>query len=59
MNTKDKSFMPSYLQYRDRGFMYTPNPDFIPFFRAVDECIKEVANERGFKDHGDQLIKVT
>ena len=33
INTKNKCDMPSYLQYRDRGYMYTPKSCFIPFFR--------------------------
>ncbi len=50
--------MPSYLHYRDRGHMYTPVPAFLPFFRSVDDCVKKVANERGFQENGDQLVKV-
>ena len=38
--------------------MYTPNTVFIPFFRAIDNCIKEVVNEHGFHEHGDDMIKV-
>ena len=33
INTKEKASMPKYLQYRDRGYMYTPHLSFIPFFR--------------------------
>ena len=58
INTKDKSDMPNYLKYRDKGHMYSPDPVFIPFFRSVDECIKSVVNEKGIEDHGNQLIKV-
>ena len=59
INTKNKAGMPDYLKYRDKGYMYSPDPMFIPFFRAVDECIKSVVNEKGFKEHGDQLVKVS
>ncbi|XP_019856163.1 PREDICTED: uncharacterized protein LOC109584762 [Amphimedon queenslandica] len=59
INNKDKSAIPAYLQYRDKGFMYFPDITFIPFIRAVDECAKQVVNEKGLKDHGDELIKVT
>ena len=57
INTKDKVYMPDYLQYRDKGHMYSPDPSFIPFFRAADECVKSIVNEKGI---GDQLtcIKV-
>ena len=50
--------MPAYLKYRDKGYMYSPHVAFIPFFRAVDECIKEVVNEKGMEQHGDKLVKV-
>ena len=59
INTKEKTHMPNYLQYRDKGHMYTPDATFIPFFRSVDECIKSVMNENGIQNHGDQLIKVS
>ena len=59
INAKNKAGMPDYLKYRDKGYMYSPDPMFIPFFRAVDECIKSVVNEKGFKEHGDQLVKVS
>lgn len=59
INTKEKTHMPNYLQYRDKGHMYTPDATFIPFFRSVDECIKSVVNENGIQNHGDQLIKVS
>lgn len=58
INTKNKESMPSYLQYRDRGYMYSPDPSFLPLFRAVDECIKSIVNEKGIQEHGDQLVKV-
>lgn len=58
MNTKEKLDMPEYLQYRDRGFMYSPHLRFIPFFRNVDTCVKEVVNDDKFKQYGEDLIKV-
>lgn len=58
INVKEKSGMPKYLQYRDRGYMYSPHPSFIPFFRAIDSCIKEVVNQQSFQKHGDGLVKV-
>ncbi|XP_019855757.1 PREDICTED: uncharacterized protein LOC109584445 [Amphimedon queenslandica] len=59
INNKDKSSVPAYLQYRDRGNMYMPDMTFIPFFRAVDDCVKQVVNEKGFEEHGEEFIKVT
>ena len=58
INTKDKSSMPEYLRYRDRGYMYTPHPNFIPFFRDVDITVKEVVNTTGFQKYRNELIKV-
>ena len=54
----EKSNMPNYLKYRDRGYMYTPHPSFIPFFRDIDNCIKEVVNPTGFQHHSHELVKV-
>lgn len=31
INTRDKSYIPDYLQYQDRGFMYFPHKVFTPF----------------------------
>ena len=58
INTKEKSNMPEYLKYRDHGYMYTPHPSFIPFFRDVDNCIREVVNPTGFQEHTHELVKV-
>ena len=58
MNNKDKSTIPAYLNYRDRGYMYFPRSSFILFLRHLDTLIKTVVNDEGFKKHGDELIKV-
>lgn len=58
INTKSKCNMPDYLQYRDEGYMYTPKPCFVPFFREVDTCVKAVINHDSLKQHGDEIIKV-
>ena len=58
MKIKDKSSIPGYLQYRDKGYMYFPQSSLIPFFRNFDGVLKEVVNEVGFRKHGDDLIKV-
>lgn len=59
INTKDKSDIPDYLQYRDRGFMYFPHKVFIPFLQKVDLNLKKVINSTSFNEHGDNLIKVS
>ena len=58
INVKDKSCIPGYLQYRDRGFLYFPDPVFIPYLREVDVVLKEVVNSKGLNEYGDELIKV-
>ena len=58
INTKDKSYMPSYLQYRDRGYMYTPHHSFIPFFCDVDNSVKEVVSFKGLDKHRNDLVKI-
>ena len=58
INTKEKSTLPLYIKYRDRGYMYTPHLEFIPFIRDVDECVKEMINEKQLLALGDQIVKV-
>ena len=58
INIKDKSCIPGYLKYRDRGFMYFPDPVLMPFLREVDSILKEKVNSKGLNEHGDELIKV-
>ena len=59
INTKDKSDVPKYLQYQDRGFMYFPHKIFIPFLRKLDTNLKKFVNVESFNKHGDTLIKVS
>ena len=59
INTKDKSDVPKYLQYQDRGFMYFPHKIFIPFLRKLDTSLKNFVNLDSFNKHGDSLIKVS
>ena len=58
MNMKDKTNLPQYLQYRDRGFMYFPDFSFIPFLRTIDETVKEIINMNSLEKDGSDLIKV-
>ena len=57
MKLKDKSKLPNYLKYRDRGYMYFPDPAFLPLLREIDTTVKEVVNVGGLQQ-GDSLIKV-
>ena len=52
INTKDKLTIPEYLKYRDQGFMYFPHASFIPFLRAVDDCVKGVVNSDALEENG-------
>jgi hypothetical protein len=58
INTADKSSNPTYLKYRDRGYMYSPHQNFIQFIKDVDKTAKEVVTEAGLEEHGDQIVKV-
>ena len=55
INSKDKTKIPGYLQYRDGGF---PDAKFLPFLRNVDTVVKELVNANGLKQEGENLIKV-
>ena len=58
INTKDKSNIPDYLKYRDRGYMYFPHSSFIPFLREVDSIVKGVVNSNTFEENGRDLVQV-
>ena len=58
INCKDKTTIPGYMCYRDRGFMYFPDKVFLPLLREVDDVIKHIVNFDGLKQEGDNLIKV-
>ena len=50
MIMKDKSNLPHYLQYRDRGFMYFPDFSFLPFLRTIHETVRGVASISSLED---------
>ena len=56
LNTKDKKKVPSYLRYRDKGYMYFPCEELIPFLQDVDATVKAVCNDKGFRKHGTSLV---
>jgi len=56
MKLKDKSCVPGYLQYRDKGFLYFPDHSLIPFLRNFDTTLKEVVNNDSFRNHGDNIV---
>ena len=53
----DKSHIPYELQYQDRGYMYFPSEDFLPFLKEVDACVLENANKMLYKDMAPSLWK--
>lgn len=59
MNTKDKTKIPGYLRYRDRGYMYFPDACFLPCIEEIDTLIKGIVNSDGLQQKGDDLIKVS
>ena len=59
LNTDDKSKVPKFLQYRDRGYMYFPCDELFPFLQMVDVKVKSCANEENFRIHGKSLVQVT
>ncbi len=54
----DKSHVPEYLQNRDKGNMHFPKECFIPFFKAVDQCVCEYVNEDSLKKYGSKLVEI-
>ena len=55
-NKEEKTHMPSYLKYRDCGYMYFPCEELMPFLKAVDTAtVKTCTNER-FKHEGSELL---
>ena len=44
MVMKDKSNLPHYLKYRDRGFMYFPDVSFVPFLQSIHDTVRGVVS---------------
>ena len=44
MVIKDKSNLPQYLKYPDRGFMYFPDVTFVPFLQSIHETVMRVVS---------------
>ena len=58
INSKNKTHIPDYLRYRDRGFMYFPTESFLPFLQAVDTCVRKYTNSTSYQRHGSQIVEV-
>ena len=59
LNTRDKGKVPSYLKYRDEGYMYFPQEELVPFLQEVDATVETVWNDKGFHKHGASLVLET
>jgi len=59
LNTKNKENVPKYLQYRDKGFMYFPCEELLPFLQEIDRTVKTCCNEEGFCNYGKLLVQET
>ena len=57
MECLDKSIIPPSLQYRDNGFIYFPDEALIPFIKAVDDKVKQVANKKEYRSMEEILFK--
>ena len=59
LNTKGKENVPKYLQYRDKGFMYFPCEEVLPFLKDLDKTVKMYCNDKGFWKYGKLLVQET
>ena len=59
LNTKDKEKVPKNLKYQDKGFMYFPHEEVIPFLQEVDATVKTACNPEGFHKYGKSLVQET
>lgn len=50
---------PSYIRFRDKGFMYVPRFCFLVFLRKLSSCIIRQTNKTVFRATGKTLIKDT
>ena len=57
LNTKDKEKVPKYLKYQDKGFMYFPHEEVMPFLQEVDATVKTVCNEKDSTNMENPLYK--
>ena len=55
MTMKDKTRLPIYLKYRDRGFMYFPDPSFLTIIQAINGAIRTVVNVNSLEE---DVVKV-
>ena len=54
--SEEKSHIPSYLKYRDCGYMYFPCEELMPFLKAVDTVTAMSCTDEKFKHEGSKLL---
>jgi len=59
LNTKNKENVPKYLQYGDKGLMYFPCKELLPFLQEIDRTVKTCCNEESFRKYGKLLVQET
>jgi len=52
INCEDKTSVPGYLCYCDRGCMFFHDKTFLPLLHEVDMVVKAVVNFNGLKQEG-------
>jgi len=55
-NKEEKTHIPSYLKYRDCGYMYFLCEELMPFLKAVDTATVKSCTDERFKHEGSELL---
>ena len=53
---EEKIHIPSYLKYRDCGYMYFPCEELMPFLKAVDTATTKSCTDEMFRREGSKLL---
>jgi len=54
---EEKSHIPEYLKYRDKGYMHFPCPEMLSFLKVVNLKTKKHVNPESFAELGSDLLK--
>lgn len=54
--SEEKIHIPSYLKYRDCGYIYFPCEELMPFLKAVDTATAKSCMDEKFKHEGSKLL---
>ena len=55
-NKEEKTHIPSYLKYRDNGYMYFPYEELMPFLKPIDAATVKNCTDESFKHCGSELL---